>query len=118
MTVRLSVRCLQMAIAIVAWMSAGSVALGIFAAGCGAALGAAHGNFGLAASIGERGFLAGLIAGAIVGICAAVDRVATESYLAKMAVLLPPTTDWPTTAAVKPRYPEWRMTKAKSVTRS
>ena len=104
-----------MATAIAVWMSAGSVVLGVFAAVVGAALGAVHGNVGLAVSVGERGFLAGLVAGAIVGVCVAVDRIETDSYLAKTAVPLSPASDWPTSAAVEPRYPEWRMTHAKSL---
>lgn len=107
-----------MAGVIFAWASVVSVALGIFGAVCGAALGAVHGDLGLTVTLGERGFLAGLIAGAIVGVCVAVDCRVTESYLAKTTVPRPPTSEWPTTAAIKARYPEWRMDRAKSLTGS
>ncbi|HTK76655.1 MAG TPA: hypothetical protein VL371_15415 [Gemmataceae bacterium] len=100
---------------VAAWSGAFSVALGLFTAGCGAALGAMHGNLGLVTTFGERGFIAGLLAGAIVGVSVAIDRVETESFLAKKAVPLPRDRDWPTTAAIKPRFPQWRMTHAKSL---
>jgi hypothetical protein len=103
-----------MAGVIAVWSGAVSVALGAFATVCGAALGAAHGHLGLAATLGARGSVAGLIAGAIVGVCVAVDRIETESYLAKVAVPLPSASDWPATAVVKPRFPDWRMARAKS----
>src|SRR5262249_15504447 len=109
--VRLVMRAMQMTGVIAAWAGVVSVVLGVFATVCGAALGAVHANFGLAATIGARGFVAGLIAGAIVGVCVVVDRFETESYLARTTVPLPAASDWPTTAAIKPRYPEWRMTR-------
>jgi hypothetical protein len=115
MTVRRVVRLLQLAGVIATWSGAGSIVLGVFATVCGTALGAVHNNLGLATSIGGRGVVAGLIAGAIVGVCVAVDRIETESYLAKVAVRLPPKTDWTTTVATKARYPEWRMARVKSV---
>jgi hypothetical protein len=115
MTVRLVMRSLQMAGVITAWAITVSIALGIFATVCGAALGAVYGNFGLTASIGARGVISGLIAGAIVGLCVAADRLETESYLAKAAMRLQSESDWPATSVVKPRYPEFRMTHTKSV---
>jgi len=116
MTVRLVLRLLHMAGVIAAWAVVVSIALGAFATVCGTALGAVNGKLGLAASFGARGFVAGLIAGAIVGVCLTVDRIETEAYLTKIAVPLPPATDWPTTVAVKTRYPEWRMIRATSFT--
>jgi hypothetical protein len=104
-----------MASVITAWSGAVSVALGLFTAVCGAALGAIHGNLGLITTLGERGFIAGLIAGGIVGVSVAVDRVETESFLAKKAGPVESDKEWATTAAIKPRFPEWRMTHAKSL---
>jgi hypothetical protein len=108
-------KVMQMAGVIAAWAIAMSLAVGTFATVCGAALGAVHGHLDLAASFGERGILAGLIAGVIVGVCVAVDRLKTESYLAKTRVALPPASEWPTVATVKPRYSDLRMTPAKSL---
>jgi len=104
-----------MASAIAAWAGAVSVAVGVFATVCGAVLGATYGNVGLAATIGGRGFLAGLIAGAVAGVSFAIDRIETASYLARTVVPLPSGSDWPATAVAKRRYPEWRMTHAKSL---
>jgi hypothetical protein len=115
MTVRRVVKLLPLAGVIATWAGAGSIVLGVFATVCGTALGAVHSNLSLATSIGARGFVAGLIAGAIVGVCVAIDRIETESYLAKVAVRLPPTTDWTTTVATKARYPEWRMVRVKNL---
>ena len=100
---------------IAVWSGAVSVALGLFTAVCGAVLGAIHGNLGLITTLGARGFLAGLAAGAIVGVSVAIDRAATESFLAKKAGSMPCDTKWATTVAIKPRFPEWWMTHAKSL---
>jgi hypothetical protein len=115
MTVRLVTRVLQMAGVITAWAGAVSLTLGLFATACGVALGAVHDNLGLAVSFGQRGLLAGLIAGAIVGLCVVVDCFETESYLAKNTVPPPPASEWPTTVAVQANYPEWPMAHVKSL---
>jgi hypothetical protein len=80
--VRLVMRCLKAVALIAAWTTGASICLGIYGAVCGAALGAAHRDFTLAASLGLRAFFAGAIAGAVVGASVAMDRVETEFFLA------------------------------------
>ncbi len=66
-----------------AWSAGGCVTVGLYAAVCGVAFGAVEGDFRLVAVHGLHGALAGAVAGAVVGVSVAIDRIATECYLAR-----------------------------------
>jgi hypothetical protein len=80
------------------------------------ALGALQGDFGLVAVFGLRGVLAGTAAGAVVGLCVAVDRITTESYLTKPPPAettspLPPENGRPAGHKIKGSVPAWAVAR-------
>ncbi len=93
-----------------------TVAVGLYGAVCGVALGALYGNFGVVLVYGLGGALAGAVAGTIVGASVAVDRMTTTAYRARCE---PERTTAPAPAVRVPpasweqpeRLPEWVLVR-------